>query len=223
MAPRKPKCRKTDGNATSGEPGQKPGVFQVTIDGKVKAHLARLAKQFTLAAKDDAAVFYDLCFVLCAPQTRFARNMLAQQTLQSVGFYRTSLTLEEVEGVLKGRVRFWRACARRLLEAKAAWPDILQLLRSDKPWAAKRTWLVENVNGLGMKTASHLLRNLGATDLAIIDTHVLKYLGIRGSWKYEAVEEVFRHRAKGKGLTVAELDMVVWQAYSGTPWDKYVA
>ena len=42
----------------------------------------------------------------------------------------------------------------------------------------KRGWLVVNVNGLGMKASSHFLRNLGNQSFAIIDTHILKYMGV---------------------------------------------
>ena len=53
-----------------------------------------------------------------------------------------------------------------------------------------REWLVENVMGLGMKEASHFLRNVGYLDLAILDRHVLSNMA-----EFGLIEP------KGKSLT----------------------
>ena len=88
----------------------------------------------------------------------------------------------------------------------------------------KRNWLVQNVKGLGMKTATHLLRNLGgADDMVMIDTHILKYLKVKEkNWNYRELEKRFRKRAKRYGITMAELDTIVWKKYSGTDWKEFV-
>src|SRR5256885_1237436 len=44
-----------------------------------------------------------------------------------------------------------------------------------------REFLVDNVKGLGMKEASHFMRNIGiGKDLAILDRHILKNLKLYG-------------------------------------------
>jgi len=178
--------------------------------------------------KTDEDVFYEMCFCICAPQTTFKANIKVIEKLKRCDYYgfTTTCVSEDIpflRKVLKP-VRFYNNKAKWVAEAKQKFPGILKWVNPGIPipdWSI-REWLVKNVKGLGMKTASHFLRNLGATDLAIIDIHVLKFLGVSGKWKYLDLEEQFREKAKEERLTIAELDIVVWQKYSNTPWENYV-
>jgi N-glycosylase/DNA lyase len=88
----------------------------------------------------------------------------------------------------------------------------------------KREWLVNNVSGLGMKSSSHFLRNQGAKNLAIIDTHIIKFMDARQPRtknEYLQIESAFTDTAKSHNFTVAELDALVWKVYSKTPWSEF--
>jgi len=88
-----------------------------------------------------------------------------------------------------------------------------------------RDWLVENVKGIGMKEASHFLRNIGFEDYAIIDFHIVDLLVRNGlierpksltKQKYLKIEQLLRKIAEHAGLTLAELDLYLWHMETGT-------
>ena len=116
--------------------------------------------------------------------------------------------------------RFYRNKTRYLLEAKAKFPEVLKYLKSKKTALEKREYLVKNVAGLGYKASSHLLRNLGETNLAVIDTHILKFLNIKDipstKKKYIEIEDKFCKIARYNNLSPALLDAWIWMKYSKT-------
>ena len=205
--------------------------------------------------KTKRAIFYDLMFTLCAPQTTFKSNMKVIKELKRLDFYNSELYCLPV--VLEP-VRFYNNKARYLTEAKKKFPQVLDLiwkehgdycyLNKDCGYD-KREWLVKNIKGMGMKAASHFLRNLGYDALAIIDTHIIKFLSkdhidyphfITKRWGdpkadhlilfkklacskqgYEELESLFQESAGNMNLTTAELDALVWKNYSGTSWEDF--
>lgn len=90
-----------------------------------------------------------------------------------------------------------------------------------------REWLVKNVKGVGMKEASHFIRNIGfgGKELAILDRHILKNLKelkvIEKIPKkltkktYLEIEEKMREFCKMLGISMYELDMLLWYKETG--------
>jgi len=87
-----------------------------------------------------------------------------------------------------------------------------------------REWVVKNIKGLGLKEASHFLRNIGFDDYAIIDFHIVdllvKYDIIQRPKtltknKYLEIEETLRKIAEKTNLTLAELDLYLWYMETG--------
>jgi len=221
----------------------------LVITDKEKQGLKETFKHFG-RKKNVEEVFYDLCFCICAPQTKFINNRKVIDILIDKEFYYIDIAKSELEEICKP-VRFYRNKAKYLLEGKSKFQDILyqiykwedyeELLSSQK----LREWLVKNVKGLGMKTASHFMRNLGDKDLAIIDTHIIKFLNTLtpndgkqffetqgGDWvitfgtprtnkHYLEMEMIFQDIAKQNKLSSAELDALIWQRYSKTPWENF--
>lgn len=173
--------------------------------------------------KSDEDVFYNLCFAILAPQTTFKSNIKTISALRKIDFYRNDIDIPLLQEIVKS-TRFYRIKANRLIMAKGQFRCILKIIRSDKSSIEKRNILVSIVNGLGMKAGSHLLRNLGHKDLAIIDTHIIKYLGCdtpSNAKKYINIEKDFINLARRHGITPAELDAIIWKKYSNTPWEKF--
>lgn len=198
---------------------------KIEVTPEVRQELVKVSKQLDIRHKTDRDIFYDLCFCICAPQTTFVNNSAVNQALIEADFFCCSLTQDELHKIVRP-ARFFRNKTKWLLEAKKKFGAIKAVVRSlSTPDAEKREWLVKNVKGLGMKAASHFLRNLGARELAIVDVHVLKFLGAEGhpssQTEYLRLEGRFARRAKRMGLSVGELDMLVWQAHSGTPWLQF--
>jgi len=166
-------------------------------------------------------IFYELVFCLCAPQTTYKRNIRVLDYLRDHRYYYVPFKHDWLEEALKP-VRFYRNKAKWVAEAKKKFTDIFNIVAFGVYNArTKRDWLLENVKGLGMKAASHFLRNLGARDLAIIDTHVLKFLEVTGKWKYEELENQLKNLAANEGLSIGEFDIILWQKYSKTDWSEY--
>jgi N-glycosylase/DNA lyase len=85
-----------------------------------------------------------------------------------------------------------------------------------------RNQLILNVVGVGPKQASLFLRNIGYADnLAVLDTHVLKYMSliklipyqissIVSIIKYEKLEKILQYYAKCLNTKLANLDVAIW-------------
>jgi N-glycosylase/DNA lyase len=167
-------------------------------------------------------VFREIVFCI------LAANFTASGSLRIVGELGDrlmSLGVEELaEELRRLGHRFPEARARYIIEARMKLPMIFEALRSGRGEHELRDWLVENIRGLGMKEASHLLRNLGYQDVAIIDFHVLKVLkryGVIGEFKsltrrrYLEIENILRGLARRLGLSLAELDLYLWYMDTG--------
>lgn len=229
--------------------------MKVTIEDRkqLKRVLKGLGRKKT---KED--IFYDLCFCICAPQTTFKSNIKVIQELKDYNFYEKPIDLfmgtfqkekNKLKEILKP-VRFYNNKARYLLEAKKNFNNIMlhvniylksrELKGEPEPTSpiliagAMRQYLVDEVKGLGMKAASHFLRNLGDSTLAIIDVHIIRFLHEIGTYPldyikkqantkggYVDLEIWFQTIAGHMDLTTAELDALIWKNYSGTSWSDF--
>jgi thermostable 8-oxoguanine DNA glycosylase len=177
-------------------------------------------KLFSRKTEEDA--FYELCFCLCSPQTTFAKNDKLNKELRKRDFFNGFIAFPDLK-LLTTEVRFYHRKASYLLEVKKAWRGEIWpgLNANNMTDYNKRSWLIEFVRGLGMKTASHFLRNaLGCEYFAIIDTHVCKFLEInppKSQAIYLAQEQRFVAIANNLGITPLELDVYIWSHYSGQP------
>ena len=80
------------------------------------------------------------------------------------------------------------------------------------------------VKGLGYKEASHFLRNIGFSDVSILDRHVLRFLFETGVLpqiktltprRYMEVEEVLGRISETLSLKRGELDLYIWYIRTG--------
>ena len=195
--------------------------LQITEQDKA---LAKIVIKGFQVDKTYEQIFYDLCFAIMAPQTTYKNNRKASQGLWKANFYKKDISLEELQEIVKPS-RFFRNKARFLSEAKAKFQDILECVNDETSSQEKRDFLVKHVNGLGMKAASHFLRNMGHTDLALIDTHVLKFLSDKipkNKKEYVKMEKKLFTISNEIGTNIAELDAIIWKHYSDTSWEEFV-
>lgn len=169
-------------------------------------------------------IFYDMCFCICAPQTTFISNRKVIDELIRRDFYNNDIEYNELREIVKP-VRFLRK-ADFLLYSKDRFTEVLETIDNNLSEKDKRLLLLKIVKGFGWKAASHFLRNVGAKDLAIIDTHVIKFmcwdvLPTSGK-QYLIMEEEFRKVAYKNDLTIAGLDAYVWKIYSNTDWSEFI-
>lgn len=171
--------------------------------------------------KTNEEIFYNMCFCICVPQTKFSSNLISIENLKNEDFYNNDIHFYHLTELIK-KSRFKNRKAKFLIEFKKNWNNVSKLLTSHNEPKELRNWLVKNVKGIGMKTASHFLRNMGFDDLAIIDTHIKKFLGIGNKFDYLEVEKKFRSIAKERQLSVAQLDGLIWKRFSKTNSESFV-
>ncbi|HBR51975.1 MAG TPA: hypothetical protein DEA71_18090 [Nitrospira sp.] len=123
-----------------------------------------------------------------------------------------------------GRYRFPRVRAKQLAKVRDALSQVplTNRLANDHAPTELRKKLIEQIPGLGPKQASMFLRNSGRSyDLAILDTHVLRYIDMRGLLPlakarintvrgYEAAERIVVEYAGTLGYPVGYLDWAIW-------------
>ncbi len=75
--------------------------------------------------------------------------------------------------------------------------------------------MIKDCLGIGYKLASMFLRNTRGANYAVIDTHILWFLGEAGvnvKLPYPELERKFLYLAKQLDKTAYELDMEIWQS-----------
>lgn len=179
---------------------------------------------------DDQKIFSELAFCLCTPQSRaLAADLAIRRTIDANVLFNGKP--EDIEPYLtRSGVRFFKNKSKYIVEARNYFSigGILKIkskLNTDDI-SGLRNWLADNIKGLGVKEASHFLRNIGfGKDLAILDRHVLKSLK-----KFKVISEIPKTLTKQKYLEIekklqkfsekiripmAELDLLFWSEETG--------
>jgi N-glycosylase/DNA lyase len=185
---------------------------------KRKAEIKTRLKEF----KQTKEHFYELCFCILTPQSNAYRCDECIKVLKKRDFLSNDF---ELNNILKGFTRFHNNKSRYLLKIKENKDEIFKALNSIEDTREKREYLVKHIKGLGMKEASHFLRNIGHENLAILDRHILKNLNKLGviknipksltKKKYLEIEEKFKSFSKKIKLSMDELDLLFWSMQTG--------
>lgn len=190
------------------------------LKGKIKKRLVEFKKV------PEDKYFYELCFCICTPQSKAANAFVVQKELERRNFLKKPFNPVKLLQKKENYIRFHKTKSERLLEAREIFPEVRNILQSTLSPKEKRNWIAANVKGLGMKEASHFLRNIGYRNLAILDRHILKHLVQCGVYDeipkvatkkdYLAVEDSFLTFAKNVKIPVDELDLLFWSYETGT-------
>jgi len=193
-------------------------------NGNVKRLVERRMLEFEAVGRSSPQrIFSELCFCILTANFTAWRAIAIQRkvgggfsTLSESGLARKLRTLG---------YRFPNTRAGYIVEARKHKNSLKKTLSSyGGDENAMRDWLVKHVKGLGLKEASHFLRNIGFKNQAIIDFHIVdvlvKYGFIRrpktlSRKKYLAIEKVLAGIAGLLGLSLAELDLYLWYCETG--------
>ncbi|OYT53334.1 MAG: N-glycosylase [Candidatus Altiarchaeales archaeon ex4484_2] len=166
-------------------------------------------------------LFRELCFCLTTANCG-AESCLV--VLDEVGDGFLLLPEDELSSRLRELgYRFPNRRASFIVEARSHISSLEGVLSSGDSGEV-RDWLVGNVRGLGLKEASHFLRNVGFFDVAIIDFHIIDLLVGKGLIKrprslsrrrYLEVEGVLRKIADKAKMSLGELDLYLWYLETG--------
>jgi N-glycosylase/DNA lyase len=211
----------------------KPTDLQDYIAANYNVGLRHYKKTFLTDRTDSVEVFYLFVFCLLVPGGRATRTKEAVVMLRhGMDYLNRDYTRKELLETIHGYVRFPSQKVDRLIEFKIMWPVfskwLFQAMEYKLSAVKVRENIVNNIQGFGYKAASHALRNLGYTNLAVIDTHILKYakqwlpfageaVSYPGSKKrYLYMEDCFRRWSQTRfGLDPCILDWFIWCKESG--------
>lgn len=124
----------------------------------------------------------------------------------------------------KGSYRFSKTRSKQLAQVRNALARVPLSIRLESGKVAKhlRKSLVADIPGLGPKQASMFLRNIGRSyDLAILDTHVLRFMDMQELLPieqahvgtvtgYERAEGIAINYAESLGYPAGYLDWAIW-------------
>jgi N-glycosylase/DNA lyase len=206
-------------------PKPKICIASPPIEPKIEQALISYKKTW----ESSELVFEEMCFCILTPQSS------AKQAFKTVKLLKEHDLLDKGTAIQKEpfakNVRFFRTKAKRLVEVAEKFPKtkIKKILcENGLPADALkcREFLLKEVNGYGLKEASHFLRNIGfGEDVAILDRHILKNLVKCGVIKevpkhlskknYLEVEEKMRLFCKKHKIDFAKLDLIFWSNETG--------
>lgn len=188
------------------------------VGKSVKERMLEFASKGTAP---ECELFSEMCF--CILTANYAAEP-AMRIQDSIGEGFTCLSEKKLANELKKLgYRYPNARAAYIVEARRHSP-VKEALRKIESESDLRDWVAANVKGLGMKEASHFLRNIGFTDLAIIDFHIIdalvKYRMIKRPKtltrkRYLEIEGTLRRLADKVGVSLAELDLYLWYMETG--------
>ncbi len=183
-------------------------------------------------------LFSELCFCILTPQSNALTCDEAMARLVENDLLFDPINHQDAIGILLRKVRFWKNKTRYIIRA---W----ERFASDNGTGLKqelmeqssrlngnrelRNWFREEMRGMGvgMKEASHFLRNVGyGEEIAIIDRHVLRCLKdldvisdadckLRSETHYLELESLISEFSSDVGLPLEELDLLLWSARTG--------
>ncbi|HAL56125.1 MAG TPA: DNA lyase [Bacteroidetes bacterium] len=173
-----------------------------------------------------SSYFYEILYCLLTPQTSAANADKAVERLRELSFETQPIDPEPILRDGANYVRFHRVKSGYLFKLKEEFPRISAALRNGAPAVEIREWLVGNVKGLGLKEATHFLRNVGRNGgLTILDRHILRNLKRYGVIRslpvslsrksYLAIEKRFITFSNDIGIPVDELDLLFWSMETG--------
>jgi N-glycosylase/DNA lyase len=185
---------------------------------------SRMNEFYELGKKDSKEIFKELCF--CFMTANFsAHGGIKIQTEINDGFIH--LPEEELaKKLVELGHRFPNARSKYVVLARPHSDSIKETLKNLKEEIKMREWVVENIKGIGMKEASHFLRNIGYKNIAIIDFHIVDLLAkfelieppknrALTPKKYLEIEDVLKEISNITGLNLGELDLYLWYKETG--------
>jgi len=194
----------------------KSSNIRETVDERIREFKA-------LRKKGDKDWFSELCFCILTAASTAKLGIKIQNELGADGF----LTLPYQKLISKLKSAGHRYCdqrAERIIKARKFY-NIKEIVTHFPDERSARAWLAENVDGIGYKEASHFLRNVGYSNVAILDRHILslmrQYELLEGTpktptkKKYLAAEEKLRKLSQKTDLSLAELDLYLWYMETG--------
>jgi N-glycosylase/DNA lyase len=180
---------------------------------------SRLSEFKEFQYKDNNDWFNELAFCILTANSKAITALNIQNSLKNNEFI--TLQEDELSLIIKSHHhRFHNNKAKYICLARQ-YKNIKDIILSIDSKQEKREFLVKNIKGLGFKEASHFLRNVGYSDYAIIDRHIIKFL-----YKYKFIDYIPKNISKKEYLKIEDilklfnikldkLDLMIWYFMTG--------
>lgn len=192
---------------------------------KIKAQIRARLKEFEdIKNCTDEEIFKELCFCILTANTSAEMSIKAMDVAGEAMIGADSAKICDA----------LRACSYRFPNKRAEYiaynkekikDNLKKKIDSCTDRHELRDYLVKNVKGLGYKEASHFMRNIGFSGLAILDKHTLSSLvefGVieenmppKNKKEYLEIERKMRRFAEEISIDIDELDLLLWSRKTG--------
>jgi N-glycosylase/DNA lyase len=187
----------------------------------------RISEFEKLKNESGKRLFEEFAFCILTPQSNATKCAQAIEKLKENGLL-YSENLEKIRSILKENTRFYKKKAEFLVLAfkklyKTDFKELEAIVRL--PSKKAREELIK-YKGIGLKEASHFLRNIGkGKEIAILDRHILKNLK-----KYKVIKQIPKSMTKKKYFEIekkmlkfckkinippSNLDLLFWSEETG--------
>jgi len=189
---------------------------------KKRKEIEKRLKDFRKIRRKD--YLHELFFCLLTPQSNAKKCWQAVVQIKE-----NNIENKEISACLADKTRFHNNKAKYIKQARKDWKKIEQEINKklqEGEIVELRNWLAENVLGLGLKEASHFLRNIGKSQnsVAILDRHILKNIKSLKVIKnipnlnkknYLKIEKKFIVFSKQLNIPIDHLDLLFWSQETG--------
>lgn len=193
------------------------------LETEVSSQIKQKEEEFSRAGKSSKEfIFGELCFCILTANTSAELGLMMQSRVNQQFFLESDLA--SLTGALKNaKYRFYNVRSRFIVQNRWVVDEIHDIL-SMKNRIEMRDFLVDNLEGIGYKEASHFLRNVGIFDFAILDKHILRLLSeefsldlmkVPGRKRYMEVEKLFLDLSVRMGMKPGILDLYLWYIATG--------
>lgn len=182
----------------------------------IKQRLKEFSKK-----KTEKELFQELCFCILTANTSAQMGI---DTIDYLGDFIFTASEKQLARKLKqAKYRFYNKRAHYIIETRKKEIKLSKVTRELKG-EELRTFLVNNVKGLGYKEASHFLRNIGFFDYAILDKHIInsmidlkliKSKPLLNKVAYLKLESRLRKEAEKQNISLGEQDLILWSKKTG--------
>ncbi len=190
------------------------------IKKRIKSRLAYLQRIYK---RGGDRLWAELVFCLLTPQSK-ARNACAAV----IELYKNGLLHSKdktsISNVLKKHIRFHNNKSLYIIEASDKFDELWQMIKNTDDKIDLRNKLFKVIKGMGMKEASHFLRNIGfGHHIAILDRHILRvmdslgimpnHISIKDSLtlgRYLEIEASLAEYSKQTKIPLEYIDFIFW-------------
>ncbi|MEM0127759.1 MAG: N-glycosylase [Thermoplasmatales archaeon] len=192
-------------------------IVEALSDPKVMSLVDLRRKEFTDKGKSSTdEIFMELVFCTLTANTSAEMGLRCERAIRELGLFdATSLKRELVR------------CGYRFPNTRSRFIEFnynrRYLLKGMIESDARRDLLIETYMGIGMKEASHFLRNTGHFEYSILDKHIQRFLSayygveinVKNRKGYEEGERLFSDLSSLYSLEPGVMDLVVWYVMTG--------